>query len=333
MNRSQSSGQQDFTIAITVYDRRDYIFQAIESALNQTIPAKVIVLEDCGPDTGLRDFVQKSFGEKIGYFRNPQRRGLFDNWNACIELCTTPFLSILHDDDFLHPNFLAAMLDLMNKFPGRGLYFGRTNTVDENGKLLSSGYPPMEQESRSVALRDFALNNALMFPGQLMNLESAKAVGGFRKTSLYCGDYEMWAKLTARFGAAQTSQIVSSIRTHRDWTRGTSQVERSGKISGLIFIQQKRIAAMLKHSESPWKFDRRQLLNGYQFSAKYLIRNAKFFSPRILKYNYMLLMDSQSRDFFHLAFKTLAKVLGPGFLRWISRIYGRTLNRRRLLRD
>ena len=34
------------TIAVTVYDRRQYLVQAVERALNQTVPVKVMVVED-----------------------------------------------------------------------------------------------------------------------------------------------------------------------------------------------------------------------------------------------------------------------------------------------
>ena len=51
----------DLTIAVTVFSRRDYILEAVRSALNQTVPVKVIVVEDCGPDVTLRDFVLKEF--------------------------------------------------------------------------------------------------------------------------------------------------------------------------------------------------------------------------------------------------------------------------------
>ena len=48
---------KDTTIAITVYDRRVYIGEAIRSALAQRCQERpqVIVVEDCGPDAGLRD--------------------------------------------------------------------------------------------------------------------------------------------------------------------------------------------------------------------------------------------------------------------------------------
>src|SRR5690242_20779256 len=103
---------EDITIAVTVYDRRDYLQQSVGSALNQTFPVQVTVVEDCGPDRTIQDYVRKHFGNRVRYFRSPRRRGIFGNWNACIEQCTTPWLSILHDDDYLKPNFIAAMLEL-----------------------------------------------------------------------------------------------------------------------------------------------------------------------------------------------------------------------------
>src|SRR6266545_4186650 len=106
------------TIAITVYDRRQYLAQAITSALDQTVPVRVIVVEDCGPDPTLESFVKQHFGSRVRYFRNPRRRGLFDNWNACVELCRTAWLSILHDDDFLAPCFVESMLELSEKSHG-----------------------------------------------------------------------------------------------------------------------------------------------------------------------------------------------------------------------
>ena len=39
-----SLASDQITIAVTVYDRRRYIEQAISSALNQTVPVKVIVV-------------------------------------------------------------------------------------------------------------------------------------------------------------------------------------------------------------------------------------------------------------------------------------------------
>ena len=136
-----SISADQITIAVTVYDPRQYLVQAVERALNQTVPVKVMVVEDCGPDAGLREFVRAQFGERVGYHRNAQRQGLFDTWNACVELCSTHRLSILHDDVFLETDFIAIMLKLGGCHPGLGLYFGRALEVDEHERLLRRPAP------------------------------------------------------------------------------------------------------------------------------------------------------------------------------------------------
>ncbi len=308
------------TIAITVYDRREYILQAVQSALDQTIPVKVIVVEDCGPDQHLKEFVLGKFGNRIEYFRNPCRRGLFDNWNACLELCTTPYLSILHDDDFLNPGFVAAMKELTTHIPDCGLYFGRADAVDEQGLKISSIHPEMREPWRKVPLLDFASSNAVMFPGQLIRVESARALGGFRPQSFYCGDYEMWAKLTARFGAAQASAKVASVRTHRALGRGTTRVERSGKLYAFTFVQRKRVAAMLR-AQGINPPSRTELLKHSQLPSQFLLWNAALFSPRMLRYNHRLFLCSSAPSWRYWSAQQLARFLGPSFLKWASKTY------------
>jgi glycosyltransferase involved in cell wall biosynthesis len=63
----------------------------------QTVPVRVIVVEDCGPDATLQEFVKDQFGSRIEYVRNPKRRGLFDNWSSCVEQCRTEWL--LHHEN------------------------------------------------------------------------------------------------------------------------------------------------------------------------------------------------------------------------------------------
>jgi len=125
---------EDITIAVTVFNRRQFLKQAIGSALDQGSPARVIVVEDCGPDPELAAFVMREFGSRIEYFRNQRRRRIFGNWNACIEYCRTPWLSILHDDDYLTPNFVQAMVELGRLAPHCGLYFAIPRRSTSPGK-------------------------------------------------------------------------------------------------------------------------------------------------------------------------------------------------------
>src|SRR5262249_52590851 len=213
---------EDITIAITVYDRQAYISDAIRSALDQRGegPVQVIVVEDCGPDPMLRQIVLNEFGDRIQYFRNSQRRGLFDNWNACIEACRTSWLCILHDDDFLEPTFIESMMELANAAPKRALYYGLGDIVDFAGRPRDLRPRSTSFEWHELDLEEWARYDPVCFPAQLFNVGAAKAVGGFRVASHYTADWEMWFKLVLNYGASASNRVVARYREHHSIGRG-----------------------------------------------------------------------------------------------------------------
>jgi len=308
------------TIAITVFDRRDFVEQAIESALNQTVPVRVMVVEDCGPDPALRKFIEERFGTRIQYHRNAHRRGLFDNWNACLELCPTRWLSILHDDDFLHPGFIAAMLELSARAPDRGFYFGQVTIIDSKGMQLAPPDFPSQARWREIDLVSFANADPVLFPGQLFRADYARDLKGFRPTSLFAGDWEMWFKLSAAHGNAQTNQPVAFVRAHSGSERGTRQIERSGKKFGLDNVQRKRNLAILRKMGHEVRFDR-QPRDWPPIPSKLLIQNGAVFSPRILAYNVRLLLQSRAPHWRYALLQFGVRLLGAPFLKLLSQCW------------
>jgi glycosyltransferase involved in cell wall biosynthesis len=311
----------DITIAVTVFDRRDYIEQAVASALAQTFPVRVMVVEDCGPDAELQARVIARFGSRIAYHRNARRRGLFDNWNGCLDLCMTPWLCLLHDDDFLAPDFVEAMVELAAKIPDKGLYYGRCNVVDAAGKVswTTEALPGAVWQATDPV--ELALHDPVCFPGELFRADHAKALGGFRATSLFTGDWDMWAKLALHYGAAATNRVIGNVRLHDMEGRGTTRVAKSGKCVGLTLMQAKKNAAMLRRQRMEIRFDRSRVLKSAPLSTRLLLENARGFSPRMLSYNYGLLLRSTSPHVGHLLFQVLARLFGPGFLRAASNLY------------
>jgi len=313
---------QDITIAVTVYSRREFVLGAIQSALDQSVPVKVIVVEDCGPDATLRDLVLREFGSRIEYFRNPRNRGLFDNWNACLDYCRTPWISILHDDDLLRPVFVEAMLDLANAAPGRPLYFGRSSLF--SGDVVASPAPALHcpQNWRDFDLAVMADESPGFFPGQLLRVEAARALGGFKTASYFTGDWDMWFRLALRFGASQTATEVAMARSHFGEDRGTSRVERKGWKWALDNVQRKRNLALLRREKGiAIPFDRVKLLQRSPIPSALLLRHVDEFSGRILRYNAWLLTHSKAPHLKYSALQCLVRLLGPGVMPKIQRLF------------
>jgi len=314
---------EDITIAITVYSRREFVLEAVQSALDQSIPVRVIVVEDCGPDPGLRDFVLREFGSRIEYFRNPHNRGMFDNYNACLEYCRTPWISILNDDDFLRPVFAKEMLDLARVAPGRALYFGRSALL--SGNIVTPPAPAVDwpQNWRDFDLAALADKCLVLFPGQLMRVEAARAIGRFRTASTFTGDWDMWFRLALRFGASQTATEVAVGRSHYGEDRGTSRVERKGWKWALDNVQRKRnLALLLREKGIAMPFDRAKLLQEEPIPSRTLLRHADESSSRILRYNAWLFTHSRAPHLKYAALQWLVRLFGPRALR-IGCVFGK----------
>jgi glycosyltransferase involved in cell wall biosynthesis len=312
---------EDITIAVTVFSRRDFVLEAIQSALHQSVPVKVIVVEDCGPDPGLQEFVLRQFGTRIKYFRNPRNRGLFDNWNACLEYCATPWISILHDDDLLLPSFVETMLALAKAAPGRALYFGRSALLE--GDVVTP--PPLAadwpQNWRDFDLASLADECPVFFPGQLMRVEAARAVGGFNAASFYTGDWDMWFRLAVRFGASQSATEVAAVRSHFGGDRGTTQIERKGWIWVLANVQRKRnLALLLREKGIALPFHREKPLQWSPVSTALLLRHLDEYSDRVLRYNARLFALSKPPHCGYAALQCLVRFFGPHILRIVAKL-------------
>jgi glycosyltransferase involved in cell wall biosynthesis len=306
-----------------VYDRQKYLRDAIRSALGQRTanPPKVIVVEDCGPNPTLRQSIINEFGDRIEYFRNPRRRGLFDNWNACIEACRTPWLCILHDDDFLEPTFVDSMIELASAAPRRALYYGLADIVDAAGKSREP-----RSRSRSFAwheldVEEWARYDPVCFPAQLFKVTAARSLSGFRPTSRYCADWEMWFKLTVHYGAAATNRVVATYREHHSIGRGTSDVDVSGRKYAYVNIQHKRHLAWLRQKRPRLRFDRKGVQAKAPMPTRFLLKHAHGFSRRMLRYNAGLFFLSSAPHAGYYLFQLITRLFSWRSLGFASSIF------------
>ncbi|MBD2128839.1 glycosyltransferase [Microcoleus sp. ZQ-A2] len=104
-----------FSIVITTYNRLNLLKRAIDSALAQTLPCEVVIVDDCSSDS-TQAYVQErcealaSMGEKrLIYHRNLENIGHSKSVNAGVDLATGDWIKLLDDDDYLAPNCIEEM--------------------------------------------------------------------------------------------------------------------------------------------------------------------------------------------------------------------------------
>lgn len=98
------------SVLIPTKNRRDLLARAIRSALAQTVPVEVFVLDD-GSTDDTQAFVAAEFPQ-VRYFREEVSRGPTFERNKGADAATAPFLLTLDDDcELVSPETLAACLD------------------------------------------------------------------------------------------------------------------------------------------------------------------------------------------------------------------------------
>jgi glycosyltransferase involved in cell wall biosynthesis len=101
-----------YSIAIPTYKRPELLLQAVQSCLKQDYMGSdwQIVIVDNDPTENESIVAQLlEIGGNIYYYKNTTNLGMFGNWNRCLELSNSEFVTILSDDDLLYPGYLREM--------------------------------------------------------------------------------------------------------------------------------------------------------------------------------------------------------------------------------
>lgn len=107
------------SIIIPVYNTGKYLYQCLDSVLNQTYKEiEIIVIDDHSTDP-LTLEILNHYKEKypnIKFSRNEVNSGLSISRNKGISLANGDFFTFLDSDDYLLPDFVETMLNAINNF-------------------------------------------------------------------------------------------------------------------------------------------------------------------------------------------------------------------------
>jgi glycosyltransferase involved in cell wall biosynthesis len=169
------------SVLIPVFNRRDLVGRAIESALRQGIPDLDVVVVDNHSDDGTWEVLQSYSDPRVRLLRNESNIGLFGNFNRCAQEIRRPYALFLCSDDRLEAGFLGRAIALMERFPQASLLSSRGVVVGESGNsrgVIADSFPPGLYHGSSVPSAWFWANyhygaNPLNFPSGILMRSSA----------------------------------------------------------------------------------------------------------------------------------------------------------------
>lgn len=108
------------TIAIPTYNRPDKVTNTVVRLLPQLTPdVKISIFDNCSPVV-VKDYLANKLGkevlDKVEVIRHRVNIGADSNFQRCFELCETPYIWMLGDDDRIEDNAVEIILNELEKY-------------------------------------------------------------------------------------------------------------------------------------------------------------------------------------------------------------------------
>lgn len=164
------SQQPKVSILIPVFNRKDFIGECIQSALDQTFADFEVVVVDNASDDGTWDICQQfaARDRRVRIFRNQANVGPVRNWIRCAQEAKGDYSKILFSDDCLDRNCLSTMLAQFDE-ADIGFVYCAAN-VGPSKELSSIVYsvPGKTRLSRDEYFKRLLRNDAPASPGAIL---------------------------------------------------------------------------------------------------------------------------------------------------------------------
>ena len=166
----------DCSIIIPNYNYSQYLGEAIESALGQTLKCEIIVVDDCSTD----DSIKVALKYPVNIIQRTENKGLGAARNLGIKAAKGNWILPLDSDDLIHPRFIEKTLG-QGDVVGTGL----EEFENSNKKYL----PPS-----NLKWQDFLEHNRL-YGTTLFRKSLWEKVGGYREGLAGYEDWDFWLRL------------------------------------------------------------------------------------------------------------------------------------------
>ena len=120
------------SVVIPTYNRCQFLPQAVDSVLSQTLRDLEIIVVDDGSTDGTAETVRERYGTSIRYIRQ-ENQGRSKARNVGMEMATGKYIALLDSDDTWKEGKLEKQIRLLEASPEVGLAHTFTEVTDSNG--------------------------------------------------------------------------------------------------------------------------------------------------------------------------------------------------------
>ena len=150
------------TIIIPTFNRSQIVHRAIDSALGQSFPCEVLIVDHGSSDQTSERVA--AYGDRVRYIRRNTDNGPIACWRDGAENATGDFIHFTYDDDWLQPRFMEACIEAFD--PGTAFVYTRATLRNESLEDIGvvASHPPGRHEISRLA-KHLLLTKLTLSPG------------------------------------------------------------------------------------------------------------------------------------------------------------------------
>lgn len=207
----------DFEVIIPTYNRLSYLKQALQSVLAQRPVVPAIKVLDSASSDGTAEFLAALDLPRVQVIRFEDNRGLAGNWTRAFQQATAPFFAVLHDDDLMHPDFVAVHLKLLMDHPEIVFSHTAARLIDSHG--LGTGYRrapwPLITPGDDFVKRLVTQAGCVpIAPSLAFRRELVPTQAAFDPAQPFTLDLKLWIELSRHGSVGYLSEPLIDYRIH-----------------------------------------------------------------------------------------------------------------------
>jgi len=199
------------TVFIPVYNREQYVGEAIESILAQTFSDFEILLVDDGSTDASVEKIRSFSDPRIRLVSNEKNLGIPKTRNKGIELARGQYMAMLDSDDRAYPNRLEKQVAFLDNHPEHAQVGSWCRMMDQDGRPLKKikRQPELSDDIHAQFLFRCAMSNR-----SIMARTAILKEYGYRNDFPRCQDYELHVRLTKHYKVGNIPECLVYGRIH-----------------------------------------------------------------------------------------------------------------------
>ncbi|MDQ3008210.1 MAG: glycosyltransferase [bacterium] len=212
-----------FYIIIPSFNQGQFVQQTIDSILDQSVPARVIVMDGGSSDQTTK--ILKSYGDKI-YWHSKPDKGQTDAINQGLALAFTEIkkakqslddvvIAYINSDDYYLPGAFSIAFEQF-QFSDKNWLAGGCQIVDADGTGIMSLISLYKQFfMRLLSWSILLILNPISQPAVFIRASAIKKTGNFTEHLKFAMDYEYWLRLWQAVGSPlHAPEVLAAFRVH-----------------------------------------------------------------------------------------------------------------------